>query len=124
MLVFDATPLIYLAKIEKLHLLRNIGKKGVIPRDVFEEVVVKGKEAGKVDALMIERLIEQGVFRVVEVEETNVYKKLIENRNLSKADAEVLAIAKIEDGIAVVDEDYARRHFRKLKLNSDIACSF
>ena len=45
MLVFDATPLIYLAKVEKLHLLRDIGKKRVIPRAVFEEVVVKGKEA-------------------------------------------------------------------------------
>jgi len=38
MLVFDATPLIYLAKVEKLHLLRNIGGKKVIPRAVFEEV--------------------------------------------------------------------------------------
>lgn len=108
MLVFDATPLIYLAKVEKLHLLRDISKKRVIPRAVFEEVVVKGKEAGKVDALIVERLIERGVFQVVEVEETDIYKKLKENRNLSKADVEVLALAKIKDGIAVVDEDYAR----------------
>ena len=74
MLVFDATPLIYLAKVEKLHLLGNIGGKKVIPRAVFEEVVTRGKEYGKVDALMVERLVEQGVFQVVEVEETDFYK--------------------------------------------------
>jgi predicted nucleic acid-binding protein len=51
MLVFDATPLLYLAKVEKLHL---------------------------------------------------------KNKKLSKADVEVLALAKAENGIAIVDEDYAR----------------
>lgn len=50
MLVFDATPLIYLAKVEKLNLLWNISEKKVIPRSVFEEVVVKGKEAGCVNS--------------------------------------------------------------------------
>jgi len=74
MLVFDATPLIYLAKVEKPHLLRNIGGKKVIPRAVFEEVVTKDKEYEKVNALMVERLVEQGVFQVVEVEETDFYK--------------------------------------------------
>jgi len=109
MLVFDATPLIYLAKVEKLHLLGNIDRKKVIPRAVFEEVVTKGKEYGKVDALMVERLVEQGVFQVVEVEETDFYKKLTDNERLSKADVEVLALAKDKDGIAVIDEDYARK---------------
>lgn len=83
MLVFDATPLIYLAKVGKLHLLRNISEKKVIPRSVFEEVVVKGKEAGKVDALIVERLIEQGVFQVTEVEETDVYRKLMKKNKIA-----------------------------------------
>jgi predicted nucleic acid-binding protein len=108
MLIFDATPLIYLAKVGKLHLLRNISKEKVIPWSVFEEVVVKGKEAGKADALIIERLIKQGVFQVTEVEETDVYRELTKNKKLSKADVVVLALAKVEDGVAVVDEDYAR----------------
>lgn len=55
------------------------------------------------------RLIEQGVFRVIEVEETDIYRKLKENKNLSEADIEVLALAKVEHGIAIVDEDYARK---------------
>ena len=47
MLVFDATPIMYLAKVGKLHLIENISEKKVIPGSVFEEVVVKGKEAGR-----------------------------------------------------------------------------
>lgn len=43
-----------------------------------------------------------------EVEETEVYRELIKNKKLSKADVEVLALAKVEDGVAIVDEDYAR----------------
>ena len=46
----------------------------MIPRAVFEEVVTKGKEYGKVDALIVGRLVEQRVFQVVEVEETDFYK--------------------------------------------------
>jgi predicted nucleic acid-binding protein len=108
MLVFDATPIIYLAKVGKLHLIENISEKKVIPGSVFEEVVVKGKEAGKSDALIVERLIEQGVFQVSEVKEIDVYRKLMENKKLSKADVEVLTLAKVENGVAIVDEDYAR----------------
>lgn len=108
MLVFDATALIYLAKVGKLQLIENISAKKIIPRSVFEEVVVKGKEAGKTDALMVERLIEQGIFQVSEVEETAVYRVLAKNKKLSTADVEVLALAKVEDGVAIVDEDYAR----------------
>ncbi len=109
MLVLDATPLIYLAKVGKLHVVRAITEKKLIPRGVFEEVVLKGKEIGEADALVIEKLIEEGVFHVKEVEETELYKKLMENKNLSRADVEVLVLSRTEKGIAVIDEDYARR---------------
>ncbi len=39
-----------------LHLLRNIDRKKEIPRTVFEEVVTKDKEYGKVDALIVDWL--------------------------------------------------------------------
>ena len=45
---------------------------------------------------------------MTEVEETDVYRELMKNKKLSKADVEVLALAKVEDGVAIVDEDYAR----------------
>jgi predicted nucleic acid-binding protein len=108
-LVFDATPLIYLAKIEKLHLLEKVDAERIIPASVFEEVVVKGKKLGKPDAAVIEKLIEQGVFKVEDVEKTGLYEKLKENKNLSKADIDTLTLAHLKSGMAIVDEDYVRR---------------
>ena len=58
MLVFDATPLIYLAKVEKLHLLQDISKEKVIPRSVFEEDVITKREAREI----VDGIIERGWF--------------------------------------------------------------
>jgi len=108
-LIFDATPLIYLAKIGKLHLLQKINTERIIPNSIFEEVVIKGKKLGKPDAIVVDRLVESGVFRIENVERTGFYEKIKENRNLSEGDVEVIALAKMKDGIAVIDEDYARK---------------
>ena len=42
--VTDSTPIISLAKIDKLHLLRDIFGKIYVPSAVYEEIVVKGKD--------------------------------------------------------------------------------
>lgn len=108
-LVFDATPLIYLAKVNKLHLLEKIDAELIIPHSVFEEVVVKGRELGKPDASIIERLINEGIFKIEETGESGFYNKLKENENLSHADIEVLFLARERNCTAIMDEDYARR---------------
>ena len=41
--VTDSTPIISLAKIDKLHLLRDIFGKIYVPNAVYKEVVLKGK---------------------------------------------------------------------------------
>lgn len=119
-LFFDATPLIYLAKTGKLHLLEMVDTELIeliIPRSVFEEVVIKGKELGKPDALIIERLVDEGVFQIEDADKSDFYNKLKENENLSQADVEVLALAS-RGGTAIMDEDYAR----KIAEAEDIRC--
>ncbi|MFO7966494.1 MAG: DUF3368 domain-containing protein [Archaeoglobaceae archaeon] len=108
---FDATPLIYLAKVNKLHLLEKIDTELIIPQSVFEEVVVKGRELGKPDALIIERLVDKGDFKIEETDagESEFYNKLRENENLSQADVEALFLARKRNCTAIMDEDYARR---------------
>ncbi len=108
-LFFDATTLIYLAKVNKLYLLERIDKELIIPRNVFEEVVVKGKDRGKPDALVIERLVDEGFFKIENAGGSELYNKLKDNENLSQADVEVLVLARERDGTAIMDEDYARR---------------
>lgn len=58
--VSNATPLIYLAKAGKLHLLRAVFGEVLIPEEVKVEVVDRGKELGKKDAYAIEAAIEEG----------------------------------------------------------------
>ncbi len=45
--VSNAGPLIHLAKIGRLNLLKDIFNEIVIPRTVKEEVIDRGKEKGK-----------------------------------------------------------------------------
>ena len=59
-IVSNATPLIYLAKTDKLNLLRGFAKQVVIPEAVFREVVTEGKRLGEKDAYRVEKCINQG----------------------------------------------------------------
>ena len=58
--VTNATPLIYLAKIGKLLLLKKLFGKVIIPEEVKKEVVDRGKEKGESDAYIIEQAITEG----------------------------------------------------------------
>ena len=103
----DATPLIYLAKVNKLHLVKNIESERIIPESVYNEVVVEGKRQGKPDAEMVEKLVKEGVFKVEAL--ANRLEELQRNQNLSKADVDVLSMAKLKNGIAILDDEYARK---------------
>ncbi|WP_256546740.1 DUF3368 domain-containing protein [Halobellus inordinatus] len=108
MWVFDATPLIYLAKVNRLELVQHLETSCVIPKRVYEEVVATGIEEGYPDARRIERRVEADTFDVVAVEITSLFSRLRDNRNLSDADVAVLACAEAHDGVAVMDETYGR----------------
>ncbi|WP_336001098.1 DUF3368 domain-containing protein [Halorientalis halophila] len=108
MWVFDATPLIYLAKVERLTLVEHLDESCVIPEGVYEEVVATGIEAGYPDARRIERSVDAHHFEVVTVESTSLGTRLQRNSNLSDADVAVLACAAANDGVAVMDETYGR----------------
>ncbi|AEA46505.1 nucleotide-binding protein [Archaeoglobus veneficus] len=57
MAVADSSPLIYLAKVEKLRLLRELYGSLKVPEAVYREVVVKGEEKGFEDALRVKNEI-------------------------------------------------------------------
>ena len=66
-IVSNATPLIYLAKIDKLKLLKAIANPVYIPEAVYKEVVVEGKRLGEKDAYRVEKCINQGWLQIKEV---------------------------------------------------------
>lgn len=108
MWVFDATPLIYLATVERLDLVGHLDGPCVIPERVAAEVVDTGLDQGYPDARRIDRRIESGRFEVVSVEPTPLRDRLRENDSLSAADVDVLACADAHDSVAVLDEAYGR----------------
>jgi len=108
MWVFDATPLIYLAKVDFLSELSALDTSYVIPERVYAEVVETGIEQGYPDARRIERCVDDGLFDVVAVEETALFERLQRNPNLSDADVSVLAYAADVEGVALMDETHGR----------------
>lgn len=107
-LVFDSTPLIYLAKAGVLPKLAGLRMKLVIPRSVYEEVVVEGRRRGKEDALVVEKLVSDASFAVADAHDKDFVKRLLSNPGLSKADAETLALARELKAVAAVDESLCR----------------
>jgi len=67
MIVSNATPLIYLAKVGKIELLKIFGEV-VIPEEVKIEVVDKGKRLEKADAYVVENAIKEGWIKVLKTE--------------------------------------------------------
>lgn len=61
--ISNSTPLIYLAKVTKLPLLKKLFDKIIVPEEVYEEVVAKGKERGEPEVLLISDLFEEGFIR-------------------------------------------------------------
>jgi predicted nucleic acid-binding protein len=108
MWVFDATPLIYLAKVDRLTLVQHLKAPCVIPERVYVEVVEDGLEEGYPDARRIERSVEAETLDTIAVEKTPLFSRLQTNNSLSDADAAVLACANAHDGVAVMDETYGR----------------
>ena len=62
--VSDATPLIHLSKISKVSYLKKLFGAIFIPKEIFEEIVIKGK--GHKEVAFIEKLIEEEFVNVKE----------------------------------------------------------
>ena len=101
--VFDATPLIHLAKIK---ILDKISAQMYIPSLVYNETVNKGKEIGKEDALYIEKLIDTKKFIVMKSKKE---LKISEGILLSTADQEAIQLTKELNGLLVMDETVGRK---------------
>lgn len=107
-LIFDATTLIHLAKAD-LHVhLKDLDHELLLPLSIYDEVVLEGKRNGHPDALKIESLVLSGTLNVEEVLEGQVHSLLKANTSLSGADLDVMELARLKDGIAIMDETYGR----------------
>ena len=108
-LVFNSTPLIYLTKAGLSRVFEGLQGEKLTSPVVKREVVDEGKRKGVPDAVVLDKLFANGVFKVCQPSDRKFLARLLETRGLHLADAEVLALAREHAGIAVIDDEVARK---------------
>ncbi len=107
-LVFDATPLIYLGKINLIEKIKHFPEDKYTTQSVCKEVVDVGKNSGRQEAFVIEKLIKNKVIKVKIPSNRQYISTLRENPKIHEADADVLALATELNGMALLDDEEAR----------------
>lgn len=104
--VSDAGPLIHLAQIDKLFLLKEFFGVVFVTEKIKVEVFDEGLRLGCVDAQVIGEALSDGWLRVEPVSERLIGSalKLAEGENISRADAETLLLAVEKKAALLVDE--------------------
>ncbi len=107
-LIFDATPLIYLGKVNLIEIVKHFPEDKYTTKSVYKEVVEEGKKSGKPEVFMIEDLIKSGIIKVKIPANKRYIKHLKENPKIHEGDADVLALASELNGIALMDDEEVR----------------
>ncbi len=110
MIVSDASPLINLAKAEKLYLLKELFGKVLIEEEVRKEAVERGKEEGAPDALLIEKAVKEGWIEVLTI------KKEKNIMGLHKGENNSILLAKERECLVLIDEEDGREVARAMGL--------
>jgi predicted nucleic acid-binding protein len=116
-LVFNSTPLIYLSKAGLSGIIENLKEEKITSTLVKTEVVDKGKIKGVPDAIALEKLFDNGIFKLCKPKDTAFLSQLSETHGLHVADAEVLALAKEYEALAVIDDEVARKTAKVYKID-------
>jgi predicted nucleic acid-binding protein len=109
LLVFNATPLIYLTKVGLSKIFEELKDEKLTSPSVKREVVDEGKRKGVADAIILDKLFLKGVLKVVEPKDEGFLENLLQTRGLHVTDAEVLTIAKEQRGTAIIDDEVTRK---------------
>ncbi len=108
-LVFNSTPLIYLTKAGLSGIITYLEEEKLTSPLVKAEVVDKGKLKGVSDAIALEKMFDNHVFKVCKPKDSVFLSQLSKTRGLHEADAEVLSLAKENKALAVIDDEVARK---------------
>ena len=122
--VSDSTPLIYLAKIGRLDILRTVFQEIHIPEAVYKEAVTQGKALNLPDASIIDKAVGTWIARdPVEPETDAEYGFLDTNTRLGQGEKDALKLCKqLDAAYFVADDREARRVSRILNIKPVGTC--
>lgn len=119
MTVSDATPLIYMAKLGKLHLLKDLFTQIQMPPEVKSETIDRGKAKGYPDAIIIEQALNEGWLTTHSLTEENMKRSnaLAQITGIDVGEAQAIILTKQKnEKLVLVDQANAREAARKLGL--------
>lgn len=115
MIVSNSGPLIHLAKIGRIEILKDIFRKAIIPREVKLEIVDRGKDEGMGDAFLIESEIENG-WIVINQRNNGKVKEIAESAGIDIGEASAIMLARRTKCPVLIDDLAARRFASGLGL--------
>ena len=116
MIVKDSMVLIHLAKITLLEKSCDYFKIVIIPKKIYEEVL-KGKNKGYEDVIIIENMVKSEKIIVKEIKDQDFIKKA-NNLNIKEGEAEAVALYWQEKAnYLATDDDNVRKKFNILDIN-------
>lgn len=106
--ISNASPLIYLAKLGKIQLLKELFDEVSIPDEVYQEVVVRGKDEGYSDSFVVERGVDEGWIKSEKRETDDELTEFAPE--VDKGEIEAINLArKYEDTLLLIDDGAGRK---------------
>ncbi len=109
--ISDSTPLIWLAKIGKISLLKKLYKEVAIPTEVYDEVIINGLKQGFSDALVIKDCIDKNWVKVktLDDKQTEGSQMILEHaQELHPGEAQAIVLAQTNNAMLLMDESCGR----------------
>lgn len=104
-MIANSTPLIYLAKLGKISLLRILFSKIYIPEAVKYEVVDQGKAHNEPDAIIVEQAIQEGWIIVREIKPLAILQEM----GIDRGELEAISLAvEMKQKEILLDQTHAR----------------
>lgn len=116
--VSNTSPIVLLAKIKRLNLLKKLYRTVYISPFVKVESIDRGKEQGAVDVKEIEIGIKEGWIKTIKLTKMQLKQanRLIRESNIGLGEAEALVIARDRDILAILDDKEARAIARSWRI--------
>lgn len=111
--VSNSSPLVYLTRLGRLDLLRELYQEVLIPNAVWNEVAIEGQ--GRPEAAAVRRAASAGWLKVQSVTDAATAQQPT-FPNLGAGEREALGLALLRNGLLLIDEAAGRAAARRLGL--------
>jgi len=109
--ISNAGPLIAFGKLGQLGLLLKLCSEIIIPREVYNEVVLNGIKLGAPDAFSVKRIVDSGRIFIEDVVLAEQDRRLVSIIDLGEIEVIALAKQKKADWV-LIDNEHARKAAR------------